>query len=190
MVTEVDLIQRSIPADRLCIQWDVCYEIVGAEGKIKLPYADAVADSIERIGRLCGNANSKTELGIHLCYGDPGHRHIVEPKDLGVSVAFANGICRASPRRVDFIHMPVPRARADESYLRRLRRLRCPGPQDLFSVLCTTPTVLRALENGSLWLSATEEILTLLRSAVSAAGTLRQSQICCASTKRCAATNE
>ena len=127
MVTEVDLIQRSIPADRLCIQWDVCYEIVGAEGNIKLPYADAVADSIERIGRLCGNANSKTELGIHLCYGDPGHRHIVEPKDLGVSVAFANGICRASPRRVDFIHMPVPRARADESYFAPLTTLALPG---------------------------------------------------------------
>jgi hypothetical protein len=127
MLSELDLIQRSIPADRLCIQWDVCYEIVGAEGKMQLPYADAVAGSIERIARLCRKVNPKAELGIHLCYGDPGHKHIVEPKDLTISVAFANGICRASPRSVDFVHMPVPRGRADESFFAPLATLALPA---------------------------------------------------------------
>ena len=26
------------------------------------------------------------DVGIHLCYGDPGHAHIVEPTDLGTSI--------------------------------------------------------------------------------------------------------
>jgi hypothetical protein len=63
------------------------------------------------------------ELGIHLCYGDPGHKHIVEPVNLEISVAFANGICRSSPRPVDFVHMPVPRNRADDGYFAPLKKL-------------------------------------------------------------------
>ena len=123
LIAEVDLIQRAIPLDRLSIQWDVCYEVVGAEGGVQLPYADAIPGSAERVGRLCGKIDPSVGLGIHLCYGDPGHKHIVEPKDLAVSVAFANGICQASSRHIDFIHMPVPRARADESYFAPLQRV-------------------------------------------------------------------
>lgn len=93
---------------------------------MRLPYEDAVTGSVERIGRLCGKIDSAAELGIHLCYGDPGHQHIVEPMDLAVSVAFANGICRASPRHLDFIHMPVPRDRADDSYFAPLKMLALP----------------------------------------------------------------
>ena len=124
---ELALIQRLIPSDRLCIQWDVCYEIVGAEGKMQLPYADAIAGSIGRIASLCSKVKPKAEVGIHLCYGDPGHKHIVEPKDLAISVAFAEGICRNSRRAVDFVHMPVPRARSDKSYFAPLAALALPA---------------------------------------------------------------
>jgi hypothetical protein len=127
LLSEIDLIQSSIPPDRLCIQWDVCYEIVAAEGKMQLPYADAVGGSIKRIGRLCGKVKPRTELGIHLCYGDPGHKHIVEPRDLGVCVTFANGICQASPRPIAFIHLPVPRNQAGESYFGPLKQLALPS---------------------------------------------------------------
>jgi hypothetical protein len=70
---------------------------------------------------------SGVELGIHLCYGDPGHKHIVEPKDLQVSVAFANGICRGCPRQIDFVHLPVPRDRADDAYFAPLKNLDLPA---------------------------------------------------------------
>jgi hypothetical protein len=127
IIAEVDLIQRAIPSDHLSIQWDVCYEVVGAERGVQLPYTDAIQGSAERVGRLCGKIDPSAGLGIHLCYGDPGHKHIVEPKDLAVSVAFANGICQASSRHIDFIHMPVPRARVDESYFTPLAKLRLPS---------------------------------------------------------------
>lgn len=123
MLADLDRIQSSIPSDRLSIQWDVCYEVVGNDGGPPLHYDDVVAGSCERVGRLCGAVNDGVELGIHLCYGDPGHQHIVQPEDLGTSVAFANGICGASPRTVHFMHMPVPRGRADDAYFAPLEDL-------------------------------------------------------------------
>jgi hypothetical protein len=126
IVGELHRIQRAVPADRLSIQWDVCFEVVAAAGGFRLPYDDAIAGSVERIGRLCGHVSDTAELGIHLCYGDAGHRHLIEPSDLGVSVAFANGISCACPRPLDFVHMPVPRNRADDVYFAPLQRLELP----------------------------------------------------------------
>jgi hypothetical protein len=123
MARDVARIQQSIPADRLALQWDVCYEIVGADGGPPLPHDNPLGGSVERIGRLCGLADEGVQLGIHLCYGDPGHKHIVEPDDLGVSVTFANGICAASPHDIDYIHMPVPKGRGDDAYFAPLKNL-------------------------------------------------------------------
>jgi len=127
IVAELHCIERGIPPRRLSVQWDVCFEVVAAEGRFRLPYADAMAGSVERIVRLCRQVDGATELGIHMCYGDAGHRHRVEPSDLAVVVAFANGIARACPRPLDFVHMPVPRNRADEAYFAPLARLELPA---------------------------------------------------------------
>lgn len=130
MLRDLDAIQAKIPADRLSIQWDVCFEILGADGGPPLPYADAVDGSVDRVHRLCSRVAAGVDLGIHLCYGDPGHKHIVEPPDLRVSVAFANGIAGGS-RQIDFIHMPVPKDRADDAYYAPLKDLSLPAETDL-----------------------------------------------------------
>jgi hypothetical protein len=126
MLADLDRIQKSIPSDHLSVQWDVCFEVVGAEAGPPLHYDDVIAGSAERLRRLCGAVAPEVELGIHLCYGDPGHKHIVEPDSLEVSVAFASAICSASPRDVNFMHMPVPRSRADEAYFAPLDDLDMP----------------------------------------------------------------
>jgi hypothetical protein len=120
---ELEKLQKSIPGTSLSIQWDVCHEVVSAAGGPPLPYDRPIEGSVARIARLCGKVDADVELGIHLCYGDPGHKHVVEPVDLANSVAFANEIGRSSPRRVDFIHMPVPRDRTDDAYYAPLRKL-------------------------------------------------------------------
>lgn len=130
MLRDLDAIQAKIPADRLSIQWDVCFEILGADGGPALPYPDAVDGSVDRVHRLCRHVAGGVDLGIHLCYGDPGHKHIVEPPDLRVSVAFANGI-GAGDRRIDFIHMPVPKDRADDAYYAPLKDLSLPAETKL-----------------------------------------------------------
>ena len=64
---------------------------------------------------------AQCQLGLHLCYGDLGHVHMVEPQDLARSVGMANHGCRAAGRRVDYVHMAVPRDRKDAAYFAPLQ---------------------------------------------------------------------
>ncbi|MDP7601450.1 MAG: hypothetical protein QF605_08680, partial [Rhodospirillales bacterium] len=82
-----------------------------------------LGESVKRAGHMCDEVGSEVELGIHLCYGDPGHKHIVEPSDLGTFVAFANGIIDTASRKINFMHMAVPKDRNDEAYFAPLNRL-------------------------------------------------------------------
>lgn len=132
LAREVEAIAASIPHDQLAIQWDVCHEVVGADGGMPLHYDDIVTGSVERVARHLGLIPAGVEAGVHLCYGDPGHKHIVEPADLGTCVTYANGIAAASPRRLDFIHMPVPRDRSDDAYFAPLSGLALPAETALF----------------------------------------------------------
>ena len=126
MARDMKTLQTRVPPHKLSVQWDICYEVVGADGGPPLPYGDYLEGTAARTAALCGLVNDEAECGIHLCYGDPGHQHIVEPKDLATSVAFANAICSASPREIDFLHMPVPRGRADDEYFKPLEDLNLP----------------------------------------------------------------
>ena len=40
-------------------------------------------------------------MGVHLCYGNPAGRHIIEPADTQVMVDLANAIFAAAKRKVD-----------------------------------------------------------------------------------------
>ena len=89
-----------------------------------LDLKDRVGDSVAVYSTIVEPLlEEDVQAGIHLCYGDPGHKHIIEPADLGTCVAYSNGITSASPRAVDFIHMPVPRDRADDVYFAPLAGL-------------------------------------------------------------------
>lgn len=132
LAAEAAAIADAIPHDQLAIQWDVCHEVVAADGGMPLHYDDIIPASIERIARLLGAVPDTVQAGIHLCYGDPGHKHIIEPEDLGTCVAYSNGITGASPRAVDFIHMPVPRDRNDEAYFAPLENLDLPAATELY----------------------------------------------------------
>jgi hypothetical protein len=125
ILDDLATIQNSIPNDHLAIQWDVVFEIINAEdaGSEKLHYVPVIEGSVERVARLADHVAMDVETGIHLCYGDPGHRHIVEPRDLTNSVRFANGICAVAGRQIDFIHMPVPRDRIYDDYFAPLAEL-------------------------------------------------------------------
>jgi methionine synthase II (cobalamin-independent) len=85
---------------------------------------------MERMRRLGGAVPADVELGVHLCYGDFGAKHFIEPRDMGRMVAVANAMTDAVPRPITYIHMPVPIARTDEAYFAPLRDLRlAPGTE-------------------------------------------------------------
>jgi hypothetical protein len=131
---EVDELCRAIPAEDLAIQWDICHEIVFV---IEQPDSDLarnlrVDDLVDTIVRLTDHVPAAVEVGWHLCYGDPGHKHVVEPKDTGVMVDLANRLFARTKRAISWIHMPVPRERDDEGYFVPLKRLRLPRQTEFY----------------------------------------------------------
>src|SRR4030095_3203987 len=62
-------------------------------------------------------------MGYHLCYGSPADEHLVMPRDMAIMVAMANDVRQALARRIDFLHMPVPKDRTDADYFKPLAGL-------------------------------------------------------------------
>lgn len=134
MIAAVRRIQMKIPGQDLAIQWDAAIEFAWLEG-VEVwtpPWLLEVEDGrmsmkeavLKRLLKVANAVDGEdVELGFHLCYGDIRHKHFVEPKDLGLLVEVADGILRGANRPVAFLHMPVPRDRADASYYAPLKEL-------------------------------------------------------------------
>ena len=70
----------------------------------------------------CEHVPPNAELGLHLCYGDPGHKHVIEPKDTRLMVDLTNALVAAIKHPVAWVHMPVPRDRKDDAYFEPLKK--------------------------------------------------------------------
>ena len=122
-------IQDNIPKEDLAIQWDAAVEFALIEG-IEHPFFSKSWFSPlkqgleERFARLTASVDECVEMGFHLCYGDIGHKHFVEPKDAGHLVEMANVISSLTSRNVNWIHMPVPKDRTDDAYYAPLKELK------------------------------------------------------------------
>ena len=134
MIAEVAALVRHIPHKDLCIQWDVCNEMVIWDGQSSdaVPGNVSHDDIIARMKRLCAAVPDDVELGLHLCYGDFGAKHFVEPKDATQMVDFANALAAAIPHKLAYIHMPVPIGRSDDAFHRPLRDLKLGDGTALF----------------------------------------------------------
>ena len=120
---EVAEIVEAIPHERLAIQWDVCQDVGIWEGFYPAYFDDPRQGVIDRLRGCAEIIPADVELGFHLCYGDFGHKHFMNPTDLGVSTEIINRLVAASPRGLDFVHVPVPIDRDDDAYFAPLREL-------------------------------------------------------------------
>ncbi len=107
MFAELDQIAAAIPHHELAIQWDVAVEFGILENAMPSTFEDAKKMVVERLVRLGHRVPAEVELGYHLCYGDAGHKHFVEP-------------------------VPVPRNRTDVAYFAPLRRLQLHPETELY----------------------------------------------------------
>ncbi len=123
MMEELSEIVGAIPLEDLVIQWDIAIEVIAYAGALPLHYGNIPENTVNRVVDFIAAIPDATKVGIHLCYGDPGHKHVVEPTDLGNCVTFANLFNSKTPDRIDYIHMPVPRERNDDSYFAPLSGL-------------------------------------------------------------------
>jgi hypothetical protein len=127
MIREVKMICRAIPHRDLCIQWDFCHEMLLLDGQPQdqfPPIKASLEDIMQRMRRICAAVPKDVELGVHLCYGDFGARHFIEPLDAARMVEVANAMARAIGRPLTYVHMPVPVTRSDDAFFRPFRELK------------------------------------------------------------------
>jgi len=135
MIREIGRICAAIPHQDLCIQWDFCHELIVLDGQAQghIPDVDASLEQVmDRMRRICAAVPAGVEMGVHLCYGDFGAKHMIEPRDAGRMVEIANAMVKAVERPISYVHMPVPIARTDDGYFRPLAGLKLTPGTELY----------------------------------------------------------
>jgi hypothetical protein len=125
---EIDKIAATIPHDELAIQFDVASAVFArlernessGYGRSKVEMQETFSNILVDLGN---HVPADVDLLYHLCYGDSGHRHVVEPTDMGDMVDFANRVSQQLRRPSQLFHMPVPRNRPDDAYFEPLKKL-------------------------------------------------------------------
>lgn len=132
LLRELDQICAVVPGSQLAIQWDIAPELALLEGAWESVFADVGGELTRRIIELGNVVPASVQLGFHLCYGDFGHQHFVQPRDMSVLATLTGQVVAGLRRPLDWVHMPVPRDRDDDAYFAPLRRLRLPAGTELF----------------------------------------------------------
>lgn len=132
LLSELSQIIAEIPNEELAIQWDTAVEFGVLEGVFPTYLAEPHLDIVKRLVRLGEAVPRDVELGYHLCYGDAGHQHFVEPQDMTKLVAVANDVVDGLNRAVQWLHMPVPHARSDVGYFAALADLSLDPETELY----------------------------------------------------------
>lgn len=135
MIREVETICGAVPHKDLCIQWDICTEMIIWDGQMPDRYPTVGISHEEimaRMQRLSAAIPDDVELGFHLCYGDLDGKHFVEPRDAGKMVELVNALVKTVARSISYVHVPVPVARTDDAFFQPFRNLRLPADTDLY----------------------------------------------------------
>ncbi|MGH7368294.1 MAG: hypothetical protein ACREKQ_11230 [Candidatus Rokuibacteriota bacterium] len=132
LLRALDRILAAIPHRDLSIQWDICQEVLVFESYFPSRPADYKTRIFALLERLGAAVPADVELGYHLCYGSPADQHLVMPTDAGVLAELTRAIVSMARRGIDFIHLPVPRERAEPGYFAPLRGLRLPEQTRLY----------------------------------------------------------
>jgi hypothetical protein len=153
LLRELDQIVHAVPNEDLAVQWDTVYEVRAWAGIIPtfMPrsWLGSKGAILERLRRYGERVPETVELGYHLCHGDYAHTQelllkqtqsqlppaavasLGPPEDATAVGEIASGLAREMPRRIDFVHLPVPRV-ASASYFVPLRQLHLQAGTELY----------------------------------------------------------
>jgi hypothetical protein len=132
MDREVQKILEDVPSDDLVIQWDVCVEVLDLCGP-GLPWApegtfeERFARNVDQFDSMSRAIPEEVKLGFHFCYGTLGGWPMAEYDSLELCVNLANEAVARSGRRVDYLHMPVPRHYDPDRFFAPLENLNAEG---------------------------------------------------------------
>jgi len=106
---ELNRLLAAIPAEKLAIQWDVCFEVLDLEGVLAWTSGDAWERFAGPVRRLTHLVPEDVLLGYHLCYGTFPEWPMYEARDMSLLVRMANFAMEESKRTVDWLHLAGPR---------------------------------------------------------------------------------
>lgn len=132
LLGELERICAAIPHDQLAVQWDVAVELAVLEGVWETGFDRLESEIPGRVAELGNAVPLPVDVGFHLCYGDLGHQHFVQPRDMSVLVSLAGEVLGRIERPAGWVHMPVPRDRDDDAYFAPLAGLSLPPGTELF----------------------------------------------------------
>lgn len=128
LLGELDEIMATVPHDSLAVQWDTAIEFALLEQVLPAWFEDPEEEIVRQLLRIGAFVPEDVPLGYHLCYGHPRPDGAGEPGHAGNLVAVANRLTEGLTRSLDWLHLPVPRERADHGYFAPLAELHR-GPQ-------------------------------------------------------------
>lgn len=99
LLEELDEIARTISHGDLAIQLDIATEMHTLLEVPELQKDYPIDELVDAFARLGNRVPHDVELGIHLCYGDPGHKHVREPTDMGRMIDVYHRLATAIPER-------------------------------------------------------------------------------------------
>lgn len=129
---EIGEILAGVPHDQLAVQWDVCQDVGIWEGFYPAYFDDRQQGVVDRLRDCAEVIPPDVEVGFHLCYGDFGHKHFMDPTDLGVATEMINRVTAACARPIDWFHVPVPIDRDDVAYYAPLAGLALTTQTELY----------------------------------------------------------
>jgi hypothetical protein len=132
LISELNEILDGIPHEELAIQWDTAVEFAVLEGIMPTYLGDIEGGINTTLSRIATAVPEPVELGFHLCYGDAGHKHFCDPKDMTKLVNVSNELVKNIQRSLNWIHMPVPITRTDGDYYKPLADLNLPTQSKLY----------------------------------------------------------
>ena len=133
LFADLDAALERLPHERVAVQWDVAVEFAALEGAMgqKLPIDQIAPGLVRCIDRVPADV----PVGMHLCYGDYGHQHFMQPESLKTQVDLVNAVASGAGRAVNFISFTVPQGRNDFAYFEPLGRLNTSSETELYFAL-------------------------------------------------------
>lgn len=133
LFADLDRALATLPHDRCAVQWDVAAEFALLEGTFGSPVP------VERIAsglvQCLDHVPADVPVGMHLCYGDYGHRHFKQPESLEKQVRLANAVAAGARTPPAWFSFTVPQNRSDEAYFAPLRDLQTGSQTELYFAL-------------------------------------------------------
>jgi hypothetical protein len=135
LFADLDRLLGRLPHDDISIQWDVAVEFAILEGGFEATEGQTFDAIIQRLARCVDQVPEEVPVGLHLCYGDYGHRHFKEPESLELQVRVANRVSSEAHRPVSWFSFTVPQYQREASYFAPLGELKTSPQTELYFAL-------------------------------------------------------